>query len=85
MARAAERMPDATFVAGDVMTVDVGSDFDVVVSLEVLAYVADQAAYVARLAGWLKPGGRLMLATQNRPVLQHFCNIPPPAPGQRRK
>ncbi len=83
--RAGERVPEARFVAGDVMTVDVGSDFDVVVSLEVLSHVADQPALMRRMYDWLVPGGRLLLATQNRPVLSRFNRIPPPGQGQLRR
>jgi 2-polyprenyl-3-methyl-5-hydroxy-6-metoxy-1,4-benzoquinol methylase len=83
--RAAARVPGARFVAGDFMTMDFeGAGFDVVVSLEVLSHVADQAAFLRRLAGLLRPGGYLMLATQNRPILE-LNDIPPPAPGQLRR
>lgn len=85
VARAGERLPDVRFVAGDIMTVDVGGDFDVVVSLEVLTHLADQYAFVRRVNRWLVPGGELLLATQNRPVLTHFNRIPPPSPGQLRR
>ena len=82
---ASERYPNATFVSGDFMTVDVGADFDVIVTLEVLSHVQDQLAFVRRLHSLLRPGGRLMLASQNRPVLQRFNRIAPPAPGQARR
>ena len=59
--------------------------FDVVVTLEVLAHVADQQAFVERIAKLLKPSGLLMLATQNRPVLERFNRIEPPGPGQIRR
>lgn len=84
IARAQERWPEARFVAGDVMTVDVGADFDVVVTLEVLSHVADRAAFLERIKDWLRPGGRLLLATQNRPVLTRFNRLPPPGPDQIR-
>ena len=58
IARAQARVPDARFVAGDVMTVDVGADFDVVVSLEVLSHVEDQHAFLVRLRDWLRDGTR---------------------------
>jgi 2-polyprenyl-3-methyl-5-hydroxy-6-metoxy-1,4-benzoquinol methylase len=83
--RARSRSPEVTFIGGDVMTVDVGTDFDVVVSLEVLSHVVDQNAFMKRLHSWLRPGGQLMLATQNKPVLARFNRIPPPAPGQLRR
>ncbi len=84
IARAQERWPELRFVAGDVMTVDVGADFDVVVTLEVLSHVPDRAAFLDRVRNWLRPGGRLLLATQNRPVLTRFNRIPPAGPGQIR-
>lgn len=83
--RAAERVPGARFVAGDVMAVDVGADFDVVVSLEVLSHVGDQHEFLCRLRSLLRPGGELLLATQNRPVLARFNRIAPPGPGQIRR
>jgi 2-polyprenyl-3-methyl-5-hydroxy-6-metoxy-1,4-benzoquinol methylase len=83
--RARARLPDVRFVAGDFMALDFGNAaFDVVTSLEVLSHVADQPAFVAKLAHHLRPGGYLMLATQNRPVLQRYNRIPPPKPGQLR-
>lgn len=84
--RARARVPGVEFLAGDVLTLDLKDRrYDVVISLEVLAHVADQAAFMRRLADLLRPGGHLMLATQNRPVLERFNRIPPPAPGQLRR
>jgi SAM-dependent methyltransferase len=59
--------------------------FDVIVTLEVLSHVIDQQEFLQKLAGLLKPGGVLMLATQNRTVLQGHCILPPPGNGQIRK
>lgn len=85
VARAQQRMPDVKFVAGDFMALDFGaSRYDVVVTLEVLAHVADQDAFLAKLASLLKPGGHLILATQNRPILEKYNNVAPPGPGQLR-
>lgn len=85
LARAARRVPRARFVAGDFMALDFGeAAFDVAVSLEVLAHVADQQAFLGRVARLLRPGGHLLLATQNRPILERN-RIPPPAPGQLRR
>lgn len=84
--RAQSRMPQVRFIAGDFMTLDLEEDgFDVVVCLEVLSHVADQPAFIAKLAGLIRPGGHLMMATQNRPVLERYNNIPPPGPGQIRR
>lgn len=86
LARARVRYPGATFLAGDFMELDLAEgSFDVVVSLEVLSHVADQAAFLARCAALLRAGGLLMLATQNRPVLERLNRVPPPRPGQLRR
>lgn len=83
--RAQTRLPDVRFIAGDFMTLDFGAaSFDVISTLEVLSHVADQPAFVAKLAYHLRPGGYLMMATQNRPVLERYNRIPPPGPGQLR-
>lgn len=86
LARARQRVPEVTFVAGDFMSLPFEPEsYDVLVTLEVLAHVADQRAFVSRLASLLKPGGRLMMATQNGFVLQNFNRVPPPEPGQLRR
>jgi 2-polyprenyl-3-methyl-5-hydroxy-6-metoxy-1,4-benzoquinol methylase len=86
LARMEHRLPEVTFVPGDFMDLDFGpTAFDVVVTLEVLSHVADQPAFIRKLASHLRTGGHLMMATQNRFVLQHFNHIPPPAPGQLRR
>ena len=86
LARARQRSPAASFVAGDFMTLqfDEGA-CDVVVALEVLSHIADQAAFVRKVSSLLKPGGYLMLATQNRYVLERFNSVAPPEPGQLRQ
>ncbi len=84
--RARQRVPDVEFVAGDFMALSFpAASYDVVIALEVLAHVADQPAFVARMAQLLRPGGLVMLATQNRPVLERHNRIPPPEPGQLRR
>ena len=86
LARAQIKHPNARFVAGDFMKLDFGSaNFDVAVSLEVLSHVADQPAFIAKIGSILRPGGHLMLATQNKPILQRYNRIPPPERGQLRR
>jgi 2-polyprenyl-3-methyl-5-hydroxy-6-metoxy-1,4-benzoquinol methylase len=86
LARASKRFPQVSYVSGDFMELEFGdAKFDVLVALEVLSHVADQPAFIEKLARHLRPGGALMLATQNRPVLQKFNRIPPPEPGQLRR
>lgn len=82
--RAKKRHPPAEFVAGDFMALQF-SGFDVLVCLEVLSHVADQPAFVVKLASALKSGGELILATQNRPVLERSSAVQPAKPGQLRK
>jgi 2-polyprenyl-3-methyl-5-hydroxy-6-metoxy-1,4-benzoquinol methylase len=86
LARASERFKDVRFVAGDFMALEFEREsFDVVVSLEVLSHVADHAAFVRKLSTLLRPGGLLMLATQNRPVLERFNAVEPAKAGQLRR
>ena len=70
------------FVTGDFGALEFGGQFDVIIALEVLSHVVDQAAFVAKAARLLKPGGQLMLTTQNRPVLERYNRQPPVDPGQ---
>jgi 2-polyprenyl-3-methyl-5-hydroxy-6-metoxy-1,4-benzoquinol methylase len=86
LARAQARLPDVVFVAGDFMTLNFGeAAFDVITTFEVLSHVSDQPAFLSKLAWHLRPGGELMLATQNRPVLERLNRVAPPDPGQVRK
>jgi 2-polyprenyl-3-methyl-5-hydroxy-6-metoxy-1,4-benzoquinol methylase len=83
--RARARMPAARFLAGDFMALDFApGSFDVVTTLEVLTHLHDQPAFVRKIAEVLRPGGTLMLATQNRFVLERN-DIAPPRPGQLRR
>ena len=83
--RAKIRTPEVTFVPGDFMNLEFGSEtFDVIVALEVLSHVADQHAFLTKIVHNLRPGGYLMLATQNRFVLKYLNLVPPTEPGQLR-
>lgn len=80
------RWPDVKFVAGDFLSVDLGREaFDVIVTLEVLSHVPDHAAFLRRIAGLLRPGGHVMIATQNRFVLERWSEVAPRSYGQIRK
>lgn len=83
--RARARAPQVDFRVGDLLTADLGQGHDVVVTLEVLAHVADQPRFLRRLRDALVPGGELYLATQNKTVLTRFNRVPPPAVGQLRR
>ncbi len=81
----APTMPEVKFVTGDFGTLEFPqAHYDAVVCLEVLAHVPDQRAFVKKIAGHLKPGGQLMMATQNRPVLENMNHVPATS-GQIRK
>lgn len=85
LARARQHMPEVEFVAGDFMALEFPEGaFDVVVTIEVLSHIADADVFMAKVTRLLKPCGLLMLATQNRPVLEKYHKIPPPKPGQLR-
>jgi 2-polyprenyl-6-hydroxyphenyl methylase/3-demethylubiquinone-9 3-methyltransferase len=47
---------------------DAAGAFDIVLSLEVIEHVADQAAFVGALARLVKPGGILVIGTINRTI-----------------
>lgn len=86
LAAAQRKWPEVRFVAGDFMSMAFARESsDVVVTLEVLSHVADQAEFVKRIARTLRPGGQLMLATQNRFVLERWSEVAPRAPGQIRR
>jgi len=75
-----------TYIAGDFFGLPLPEPgFDVVVSLETLAHVNDQKAFVEKIWRVLRPGGHLMLATQNRFTLERWSEVVPRAPGQIRK
>lgn len=80
--RARARAPHIDFLSGDFMQLPFEREcFDVAVSLEVLSHVADQPGFMRRVGDLLRPGGYLMLATQNRYVLERWSEIAPSTPG----
>jgi ubiquinone biosynthesis O-methyltransferase len=68
IARARERAPHVRFLAGSAMELPTDGNYDAVVCDNTFAHVADQAAFVERMADLLKPDGWLFLTTQNRTV-----------------
>ena len=84
--RARQRWPRVRFICGNIFDLDLPpASFDVVVSLEVLSHVDDQPAFMSRLASLLKPGGRLVLATQNRPIYERWRAVAEAHPAQVRR
>lgn len=84
IARARIRAPHIRFLAGDAMVVPADEVFDAVVCVETLSHVPDQAAFVKRLASLIKPGGTLILTTQNRTIFSH-SRVMPQGKGQIRQ
>src|SRR6185295_15828427 len=71
LGRTEAALQNIAFVAGDFFELDFPSNgFDVVVSLEVLAHVANQNLFIEKISRILRPGGYLMLSTQNRFALE---------------
>lgn len=85
LAVAQEKWPQVHFTAGDFMAMDFPPESqDIVVTLEVLSHIPDQAAFIHRIARILRPGGHLMIATQNRFVLERWEEVAPRSFGQIR-
>jgi 2-polyprenyl-3-methyl-5-hydroxy-6-metoxy-1,4-benzoquinol methylase len=83
--RAKARVPYINFLAGDFVQIPLPkSHFDVVICLETLSHVADQRLFVDGVAAVLKPGGYLILTTQNKSVMI-LHDVLPPGVGQIRK
>jgi 2-polyprenyl-3-methyl-5-hydroxy-6-metoxy-1,4-benzoquinol methylase len=84
VALARSRYPHATFFAGNVLDMSLpAAHFDVVVSLEVIAHVEDQGAYLERAAQALKSGGYLVITTVNR-FVHDRTDWPEDSPGHIR-
>lgn len=78
---------NATFVTGDVLAFEPQEEADVVLCLDALEYVADDSLLLARMRGWLRPGGRLVLhcrATPTPRVLRAFRHADPCFDGRVR-
>ncbi len=73
MQAASARWPHVTFLGGDLFQMPLAANaYDVVVSMQVIAHVEDQAAYIRHAAQVLRPGGHLLLTTNNKFVMQHL-------------
>lgn len=83
--RARHRNPEVHYITGDFFDAGFKDDFDVVVSMEVISHLTDQSGFIHKCWEALKPGGYLMLATQNKYVYEHRAETDPPSPSQVRK
>jgi SAM-dependent methyltransferase len=81
VAKARANFPRVTFLAGNVLEMDLpAASFDVIVSQEVIAHVMDQQRYLEQAIRLLKPRGHLIITTANRYV-QLRTYWPPTPPG----
>lgn len=86
ISEARRRYPQIRFECEDFSNSNWASEeFDIVVSLETLSHVADQLTFIGRIKDVLKPGGYLMLTTQNRFVFERRGDVSPLQVGQIRR
>ena len=77
--------PSIRWIAGDFLSVDLAENaYDVVTCLETIAHVPDQEAFAQRIADVIRPGGVLLLTTQNEYIWHRTSWLQPPAEGQIR-
>ena len=75
MREAGIRWPHINFVGGNVFEHPLeANSFDVVVSMQVIAHVEDQAAFIEKSVELLRPGGYIMLSTNNKFVMDRLGN-----------
>lgn len=79
-----ELHPQVRFVAGDFATAELGGTFDLVVSADTIAHVADQPRFVDRVADLLVADGTFVLMTQNGFVWRRSSYLSPQGDGQLR-
>jgi 2-polyprenyl-3-methyl-5-hydroxy-6-metoxy-1,4-benzoquinol methylase len=86
IAEARTRVPKARFLVQDFCSVELPlGPFDVALTLATLAHVPDQTRFIRNLAAALKPGGHLILLTQNRVVYSRRSDVAPLGSGQIRR
>jgi SAM-dependent methyltransferase len=60
-----QRYPGLTLICGDFLEVNLGEQFDFVVSADALPHMPDHEAFFHRVGALLKPGGTFLLMTMN--------------------
>jgi SAM-dependent methyltransferase len=60
---AAERLHRV--IVGDVLTIDPGETFDVVVACELFEHLTEGEVFLERVRRWIRPGGRAVLSVPN--------------------
>ena len=81
---ARREFPDVQFIAGGFSDAPPTGPFDLIISSEVIAHVADHAEYIQRVAELLRPGGIFLLMTQNGFVWRRSSELEPASAGMIR-
>lgn len=76
--------PHVEWIDGDFLSVQFPKPFRVVVSMETIAHVPDQAAFARRIAEIMEPRGTLVLTSQNPWIWNRTSWLEPPGEGQIR-
>jgi 2-polyprenyl-3-methyl-5-hydroxy-6-metoxy-1,4-benzoquinol methylase len=79
-----QEFPDVHLVAGSFTDESLTGPFDLIISSDVIAHVSDQQAYILRAAALLRPGGTLLVMTQNGFVWHRSSTLRPQGHGQIR-
>jgi 2-polyprenyl-3-methyl-5-hydroxy-6-metoxy-1,4-benzoquinol methylase len=84
VALARSRFPEVTFSCADASVAVPPGPFDVVITADTIAHIPDQRGFVRRIAAVVRPGGLLVLMTQNPFVWNRSSYLRPSASGQYR-
>ncbi len=81
IAQASQRFPHIQFICADIIGWDYtaefsGSEFDIIVSQEVVEHIEDQKAFLATISDLLRDGGYLILTTPNKVVFDALPGEP---------
>jgi len=86
IAIARQRSVEAEFVAEDFYHTSLPiQHYEVAICSETIAHVPDQPLFMERIASLLRPGGYLVITTQNKFIFERRSDIASPKPGQIRQ
>lgn len=86
VAAARSAFPSADFLATEFLPwIAPEQLFDLVLFVDKIAHMPEQEAVIAKAASLIRPGGHLVLTTENPFVYSRICWIRPPAEGQFRR
>jgi 2-polyprenyl-3-methyl-5-hydroxy-6-metoxy-1,4-benzoquinol methylase len=81
IAEGTRRHSGVSLICGDFLTVEVPGPFDLVVTADGIAHMPDHAACISRIADLTRPGGTLLLMTENPRVWQRRSTLRPLPPS----